>query len=482
MDRIAGVLRCQWRAYWRRFMGAGSLRTTNAGVLLLVAGLGAVRYVQQLPIAAAQVEKGETARYETLLLLVFLAWMAALIGETGRSITGRQLSHFPLTLRDLFVIRIASAFYSPVTWTIMPASLALGFVVAKAPHPLVGMIALLTFLPLAVFTSFMISHLLSSAWSRRLLLAALLAISVVATLLWLGRRSDMVAQLRSLTPARLTVAAATSPAPLFSLLILVSLTLIVASLAFLTFPFTLHPRESRRSQSSSLSGLIQFPGKLGGLVRKDLRYASRLLDLYLALPVVIFFNIYLVSDPAPSAVVFAIIIGVLFLTCSSLAFNCFGHDSPTGIDRYTLLPLTGKEKLAGKNLAFASIMVALFLTMLPHAFWKLGAYASLLGTMELIAVGLAYVSYGNWLSVKQPVKMQFYRFASGSSPVDIVMGMIFGSIPFGVSVVLFYRGDSAALWKSGLMLLIYVGIYLFSLSYSARLLEREKENMRRALS
>src|SRR5688572_11836682 len=137
MDRIAGVLRCQWSAYWRRFRGAGNLRASNAGVLVLVAGLGAVRYVQQLPLAAAQLSKGETARYETLLLLVFLAWMTALMAESGRSITGRQLTHFPLALRDLFVIRIASAFYSPVTWIIMAASLALGFVVARAQHPLV---------------------------------------------------------------------------------------------------------------------------------------------------------------------------------------------------------------------------------------------------------------------------------------------------------------------------------------------------------
>ena len=478
MDRIAGLLSCQWRAYWRRFRGAGTIKASNAGVLLLVGGLGAVRYAQQLPLAAAQVAKGETARYETLLLIVLLAWMVAVMGESGRSITGRQLLHFPLSLRDLFIIRIVSVLYSPVTWIIGIGSLALGFVVTAGQHPLVGLIALLTFLLLALLTSLTIAQLLNSAWARKLLLVAVLVISVAIPLLWAGERSGVVVQLRALTPARLTAAAAISPAPLRSLLILLGITIVAALLAFFTFPLTLHPRPSRRSQTVRL---LSVPGRFGGLVGKDLRYASRLLDLYFSLPVVIFFNIYLVSDPVPSAVVFSVVIGALFVTCSSMAFNCFGLDSPTGMDRYTLLPLSGKEKLVSKNVAFAIIVGALFLTMLPHAFWKLGARVSLLGTMELIAAGLAYVSYGNWLSVKQPVKTQFYRFASGGSPVDVVMGMIFGSIPVGVSVVLFYRESSAALWMV-LMLLVYVAIYLLSLSYSARVLERERENIRHALT
>lgn len=482
MDRIGGVLRCQWRAYWRHFRGAGSLKASNAGVLLLVGGLGAVRYVQQLPLAATQVAKGETARYETLLLVVFLAWVTALMGESSRSITSRGLLHFPLSVRDLLLIRTISIFYSPVIWVVAAASLALGFVATAGQHPIAGLLALLTFVLLALFTGLVLAHLLDSANARRLILAVVLLISAVVALLWLGRRTDVVTTLRSLTPARLTVAAAISSNPLSSLAILLTITLGVALLVIVTFPLSLHPRQTRRSKTFALLAMIPFPGRLGGLIRKDLKYASRLLDLYLALPVVIFFNIYLVSDTAPSAVVFGVLIGALFLTCSSIAFNSFGLDSATGWDRYTLFPLSGKEKLASKNLAFAALMLALFLTMLPHAFWRLGVRASLLATIELIVAGLAYASYGNWLSVKQPFKMQFYRFSSGGSPVDALMGMIFGSIPVGVSVLLIYDGGGSALWKFGVMLLLYVAIYFLTLTYSARVLEREQENIRRALS
>jgi len=225
-----------------------------------------------------------------------------------------------------------------------------------------------------------------------------------------------------------------------------------------------------------------LPGRFGGLLTKDLRYWTRLLDLYLALPVLVFFNMYLLSDTAPSAVVLSIIVGVLFLPCMSAAFNCFGLDTPLGWDRYSLFPLSGKQTLLSKNLAFATVILALFALLLPLTFLKLGPRASVLSLMELVVVALAYASYGNWMSVRQPFKMQFYRFASGGSAVDDVMGAIFGSVPAAVTVYLVYNDDGAALLKIGVMLLVYVAVFLISLSRFGRLLEARREEIRRALS
>lgn len=70
MDRIKVVLQLQWRAYWRRFRRAGTLSTNNAGVLVLLGGLFVLKYLQQLPIAAGQLMKGETTRYQSLLMVV----------------------------------------------------------------------------------------------------------------------------------------------------------------------------------------------------------------------------------------------------------------------------------------------------------------------------------------------------------------------------------------------------------------------------
>jgi hypothetical protein len=95
---------------------------------------------------------------------------------------------------------------------------------------------------------------------------------------------------------------------------------------------------------------------------------------------------------------------------------------------------------------------------------------------------LAYVSYGNWLSVKQPFKMQFYRFSSGGSPVDALMGLIFGSAPAAFIVVLLTRNGSGALWQIGILFVIYAALFYFSLSRSARALEKNWEQLRRSLS
>ena len=475
MDRVGNILRSQWRAYWRRFRQAGNITTNNVGVLILIGGLGLLRYVQQLPVAARQVANGETARYETLLIFAFLVWMALVLAESRRSISSRDLLHFPLSATDLFLIRLGSVFCSPVTWLVVAASLALSYPVGQSLHPLIGFIALLIFLLLGLFTSLALTHVLQSALARKLSVAVLLMVSVATGLLWLaGKQVELLTPLQDLSPHRLAATAAVSTTPVRSLGILVVITALFAALARWTFVLTLEPRQNRRSQSFALFTLPRLRGKFGGLLNKDLRHYSRLLDLYLAIPIAVLFNIYLAVNFAPAATALFIAVWVLFSPCASIAFNCFGLDSPLGLDRYALFPLSEKEKLFSKNLAFWVVMIVLLLTILPFALWTLNASATVIALLEFVAMGLAYAAIGNWLSVKQPFKMQFYRFASGGSVVDAIMGMIFAGIPAALTVLFG--------WKIGIATLIYVPIYLFFLTRAARILNNQREEIRRAVS
>jgi len=480
VDRITAILKFQWRAYWRRFRGSASLRADNAGVLVLFGSLASLRFFQQLPLVASQLGRGQTARYETLLNVVFLAWMVPVMGESKPSIASRSLLHFPLTSVELFLIRVGGVFCSPLSWVVVALSFALGYPVAVSEHPVTGLIGLLALLLLGLFTSLTITHLLQGALARRLSLVAVLSASVVAGLLWLQKQTQFASALRSLLPHRLAVAAATSSTPVRSVLVLLALTAFFAVLASWTFKLTLHSQQTRRSQR--VFGLTQLPGKFGGLLKKDLRYSSRLLDLYLVLPIAVLFNMYLASDAAPSELGFAIIIAVLFLPCVSIAFNCFGLDSALALDRYTLFPLSGKEKLFSKNLGFAVMMFVLLATMLPLAFWRLGSRVTVLGFMEFVAVGLAYMFCGNWLSVKQPFRMQFYRFASGGSLVDAMIGIMVASAPAAFTVYLFASGDAGTTWKLAAVTLLCLVLYLLSLARSARVLENQHELIRRVLS
>ena len=481
MDRITAVLRCEWRAYWRRFHRSTSHTRHNVGILVVFGAIVVSRYLQQIPLIAKQLTNGQTSRYETLLQVLFLVWMMPALAESRRSISSRALLRFPLTNYELFLIRVGSVFFSPFTWIIAALSVALVYPISKAEHPVTGKLALLTFLLLGLFTGLTFTHLLNNAFMRKIAFAALLFLTAGVGLLWFTKQTGIFGSLPRLLPHQLAAAAAASSTPLRQLAILGAILLVVVIASFWTFRFTLQPRQDRRALSFSIFSLVQFPGRFGGLLKKDLRYFSRLLDLYFALPFVVLFNLYLASTDAPSATAFWVAVPVLFLPCVSMAFNCFGLDDPLGFDRYALLPLSGKEKLASKNLAFATVMIALFATILPLALLRMETWVLVVGFVELVLVGLAYAAYGNCLSVKQPFKMQFYRFASGGSAVDTVMGMIFGSVPAAALIYLLYR-DSFVAVSLVLLLVVVVSVYVVSLRWAARVLENDREIIRRALA
>ena len=479
MDRIAIVVQLQWRTYWRRVRRGGNLSRNNLGALVLLGGIGVVRYIQQLPSTASQLARGETQKYQALLVLVFLAWMLPVMAESRRSISSRNLLHLPLSTRELFSIRLASVFVSPVSWIVAAGSLALVYPLSRSSNPVGGIVGLLLFVLLALFTSLMVTHLLSNAFLRRIIFVVVIVLSATLGLLWWLQRSTLIrppSYLSFWLPTKL--AAPVSSEMLVSLAALAVMNAVVLFIAYWTFRPSLDTGQNQRTRGVSLLSRIELPGPFGGLIKKDLRYSSRLLDVYLVVPIVILFDLYLMLEAEPSAFAFWVIAAILVVPCISLAFNCFGLDSPLGLDRYTLFPLSGREILLSKNLSFALLMLLLIGLILPLAIWKLGVVASLIGLMVFVLVGLAHVSIGNWLSVRQPFKMQFYRFASGGSLVDAVMGILFGSLPGVIAIHFLNNEGHGAVWKIALLLVVYVAVYILSLSLSARAFDRQREAIR----
>src|SRR4030095_4861805 len=427
MDKVAGLFHFQWQAYWRRRQRAGNVPRNNVGALILLGGLGVLRYFQELPRVARQLSVGNPTRYQFLLAVVFLLWMLPVMAESRRSISSRALLHFPLAVRSLYFIRLASVFVSPLSWVVLLCSLVLMYPVLKAANPLTGIAALLLFVPLAFFTSLMAVNLLVSRSSRPFLLILFIAICAALTAQRLTDGSSM--GMRQWLPNQLTANAAVSVRPIFSLGWLAGLSIITFAVSFLTFAAGLHSQTSRRSHTVAVLPSLNLVGKFGGLLRKDLRYSIRLLDLYLAVPIVVLFDVYLISNRTPSPFAFWIIANVVLLPFMSLAFNSFGLESCLGLDRYALLPLSSREMMLSKNLSFVFVAFVLFSTTLPLGIWKLGPSASIQAVMISILAAISYLCYGNWLSVNAPFKMQLYRFASGGSVVDALLGVIIGSLP-----------------------------------------------------
>lgn len=476
MDRVTAILRFQWRAYWRRFRSAKSISAGNAGVLVLFGAIGLVRYLQQLPVVAAQLAQGETQRYETLLGAVFLVWLFPVLGESHRGISSRALLHTPLTNRELFLIRFGSIFISPFTWILTAASLALVYPITRAANPLAGVVALLVFILFALSLSLTIAHMLSNRLLRRWLIA--LVIAAVGSWLVTGRLSSIV----SWMPHHLVAEVAVAAKPFGSFGVLVFITIVSVVLSLWTFKGSLQPGDTRRSQKFNFVGFSLLPGKFGVLLKKDFRYLIRLLDLYLALAVAIMLSIYLAASPEPSPPVFRVVLVLLYLPLIAIASNCFGLDSALGLDRYAIFPLRGREILLTKNLSFFVIVISLFAAVLPFAWSRFDAGVVALGLIEAVLIGLAYLTWGNWRSIKEPYKILFYRFASGGSTVDAIMGMLFGSLPGAIMAALLYRENYGALWKIVLLVIVYVALYFVSVTWVGRRFEERREVIRAALT
>jgi len=80
-------------------------------------------------------------------------------------------------------------------------------------------------------------------------------------------------------------------------------------------------------------------------------------------------------------------------------------------------------------------------------------------------LALAYMTWGNFLSVIPGSLKKKFRFSSGGSPVDALVGVLFGTAPGAIAILLFGR---KLWWVVVAMLVLYSLFYLLSLSWSGK--------------
>lgn len=148
--------------------------------------------------------------------------------------------------------------------------------------------------------------------------------------------------------------------------------------------------------------ISQFPGRLGGLVRKNVREILSLLDPYAALLLSVGGGLYRVFGRQPDAEAFAIIGLLVALTMSTYAQSLFGLEigsgMGSGMTRYRLLPLRGWEILLAKDAAFLLVLGALLLPLTEG---------------PGITFGLAALGLGHHSSVLLELPQQRWRFTGG---------------------------------------------------------------------
>jgi hypothetical protein len=160
-----------------------------------------------------------------------------------------------------------------------------------------------------------------------------------------------------------------------------------------------------------------FPGRLGGLVRKNLREMLSVLDVYVAALLSIGGVGYrfLAANPDPDA--FAILALVVALTISTYAQCLFGLDlTSSAMMRYRMLPLAGWEILLAKDLAYLGLLFVLVLPLAPG---------------PGMTFGLAALAIGHFPSLGLPSAQQRWRFTGSRLLPGVIQALVALALGFG---------------------------------------------------
>lgn len=195
-----------------------------------------------------------------------------------------------------------------------------------------------------------------------------------------------------------------------------------------------------------LRHIPQLPGRLGGLVRKNIREMLSLLDPYAALLLSIGGGAYRAFGAHPDPDAPAIIGLLVALTMSTYAQSLFGLELGQGMTRYRLLPLAGWKILLAKDTAFLLVLLVLLLPLDPG---------------PGMTFGLAALALGHHSSVLLELSQQRWRFTAGRllpvGALQAVGGMALGFLEHRLG------------W---LVLVAAAAVYLVSLGYYGRRWER----------
>lgn len=440
---MAGLIRSQWTAYWRRIARMGTAGKSNLVVLAIAALIGFDQYAKLL-------RKITPAELELLLAAVLVLCVAPMWNSVDLAITPRGLARFPLTLRERFAVQLFSRFVPPFSWIL--AAFCAGVL-----WPLHGAPAGFVFLWGATAAGIAIENLRAASTGRRILSAigwVFLAIGI-----WAWKVGKLDALVRAL-PSHLVVDG--SPVALAAL---IGLALLMTLLAVRSLAWTLETAPASETPRRPALAVTS-------LYRKELRSFAELPEERLVWLVLLLFCFYLATAPSPEPDALRAILAAFSWFTMSASLNCFGRDGAEGLDRFALLPLRGRRIIEAKNLAFVSVVTARCVPALALALWRFGWREASLGAVEAASLALANLAWGNTTSVRHP--------SSGEPGVilDQVVGFAASAIPGGLAILILRGSPQTAPFAMCGLLAVCAGLHYVSLGWAGRYFEEKLDAMR----
>ena len=372
---------------------------------------------------------------DAVLWVFCVLWLSVLAEGASISLTSRHLLTFPIDVGSLLGVRILSLFCSPVAQLI-----ALGSLISLWPF----------------------FH------ARHTVLGGAAALLLFALALGLGMSLSV---------------AATPSATFIPLITLLAISAAIGFLLFWSFRRSLFTQTAKRAEGRATGSVLWFPGRFGGLVRKEQYYFRKLLDLWMGLLLVVAISVASLFGSPPPIVRQSIIL-IVFALNVNVIMNCFGTDTAAELNRYAILPLRGKEVLLVKNLGLTVIVAAQLALLILTAAWRSGPVEAGAEIIEAAVLLLSHLAWGNLVAVAAPFKMQFYRLASGGAPLTMMAGATIGSVP-GLSVIVLFRLHSESPFAAmaiAVILLLVIAAYLVSLHYAGRSFEHRRHIIGERLS
>lgn len=487
MARIALILRYQWRAFWRR-----PIRSRHrAQFYLTVLALLGWAFVAILPAglsrAARELAAGQTTSMDAVLWALCVLWLFVPVEDAVISLTSRHLRTFPIDVGRLLIVRMLSVFCSPVAMLIALGSLVSLWPFLFARQTVLGGAAALILFASSFGFGMAASHVLSVADLRRTLLAPVAVISVALGAVFFTQGLQGIEQMRPVVdvlPPHLVSAASVAATPsvaIIPLLTLIGVSAVVGCLLFWSFRRSVFGQSDTPVVGRAVDSVLWFPGRFGGLVRKEQLEFRKLLDVWPGLLLVVAVSVASLFGPLPPIVRQAIIV-IVFVMNTNAIMNCLGLNTSAELNRYAILPLRGRDVLLIKNLGLAVIVAAQLTLLILIAVWRSGPVEAAAEVLVAAVLLLSHLAWGNLVSVTAPFKMQFYRFASSGEPLTAMAGNTIGSAPAVVVLFLLHSESSWAATAIAGVLLLSLAVYLVSLHYSGRSFERRRHVIGERLS
>jgi hypothetical protein len=471
------LLHYQMLAFWRRAFSIRGKYDASAGFLLLILAAFAFRYISILKGAAKSLANGGAENLNLIFAIVFLAWIPPALERQSVSAQTGKFLHLPLTKTRFAFINLAAVFLLPTSVIALIISLAATYPFVFSKNAAGNVITLFLFVLFSAFTGVAFINLIKMRFFR----IALFLSSITFAFLYFSGELNFILKSEFL-PAQTISRNIVSKNSLGNVLLVAPFLFAAFLLAFFSVRQTIFASaQTKRILNPRLMSRIRFPLKFGEMVKKDFVYSWKLPDCWLSLPASIFYAILLAAGDF-SFESFSVAISVIVMLCGSLAFNVFGLESSSGIERLSLFPIKPEDLLKTKNKTFALLIFSNTFFLFPLVFFKFGAILLLVSILKIVSIVLLYTAWGNHLSIKYPFQMRFYQLSFGGSLSAIMYGVLAISLLI-IAPEILTAGQTATKLIANILLIIFtLLIYRFFLRRSSQKLSENWCNIAFKLS